>query len=89
MEHVQRQGGNKRIAQGVLLIEVTADGTWFLIPPSAPLVHEQAYLVVGVFLVHDGLVFLDDFLNLQTLAQRPVILVVVEIGGRTLWSVPA
>ena len=68
---------------------MAADGARLLVPPGAPLVYEQAYLAFRVFLVHDGLVLLDNLLYLKAFAQRPVVLVVVELGGRALRSVPA
>ena len=78
MEHVERQSGYEGIAQGVLLIEVAGDGARLLVPPCSPFVDQQRDLLLRVFLVHDGLVLLDDILNLQTLAQRPVVVVAVE-----------
>ena len=89
VEHVERQGCHEGIAQGVLLIQVPRDGAGLLVPPGAPFVHQQVYLVLRVGLIHDGLVLLDDFLYLQTLGQCPVVLLVVELGGRTLRPRPA
>ena len=88
MENVQRECGHESIAKGVLLIEVSGNGAGLFVPPCSPLVNEQSDASLGVFLVHDGLVLLDYFLNLQTFAQRPVVLVVVEVDGRAFRAVP-
>ena len=39
--------------------------------------------MLGISFIHDGLVLLDYILDLQTLTQCPVILVGVELRGRT------
>ena len=89
VEHVEAQRGYEGIAECVLLIQVTGDGAGLLVPPGAPLINEQTDGVLRVFLVHDGLVLLDDLLNLQTLAQSPVILVVVELRSGALRTFPS
>ena len=79
VEHIQREGCHESIAEGILLIEVTGNRARLLIPPCAPLINEQAYLVIRVCLIHDGLMLLDDLFDLKALAERPVILIVVEV----------
>ena len=78
VEHIQRKSCNESIAEGILLIEVTGNRARLLIPPCAPLINEQAYLVIRVCLIHDGFMLLDDFFDLQTLTKRPVILIVIK-----------
>ena len=68
VEHVQAQRSHESVAQGVLLIEVASDSAGLLVPPSTPLIDEQADGVLRILLVHDGLVFFDDLLYLQALA---------------------
>ena len=89
MEHVEREGCHEGVAECILLIEVSGNGTRLLVPPGAPLIDQQSDMALGVFLVHDGLVLLDDLLDLQTLAEGPVVLVVVEVDGRAFRTVPA
>ena len=89
MENVKREGSHESVAQSVLLVQVSGNGTRFLIPPGSPLINEQADASLGIFLVHDGLVLLDHLFNLQAFAQRPVVLVVVEFGGRALRTIPS
>ena len=67
---------------------MTGDGAGLLVPPGAPLVNEQTNLTLWVLLVHNGLVLLDNLLNLQTLAQSPVILVGIKLGSRALRTAP-
>ena len=88
VEHIQRKSCNKSIAESVLLIEVSWNGTRLLIPPCAPLINEQTNLVLWVYLIHDCLVLLNDLFDLQALGKSPIILVVVEIGSSALRSLP-
>ena len=88
MENVEGERSHKSVAQGILLIEVTGDGTRFFVPPGAPFVNHKIYSMVGVFLIHDSFVLLDDLFYLQTFAECPVVLVVVELDSRTLRTIP-
>ena len=81
MEHVERESCHEGVAHGILLVEVAADGAWFLIPPGAPFIDEQTDVLLGVFGVHDGAVLLDDVFDLEAFAERPVVLVVIEFRG--------
>ena len=89
MEDIERQGSDESVTQGVLLIEVSGDCPRLFVPPCSPLIDEQSYRILRVFLIHDSLVLLDDFLNLQTLTQSPVVLVGIEIDGRAFRAIPA
>ena len=88
MEDVQRQRSHKGITQSILLIKMTADGARFLVPPCAPLINEQSHGILRILLVHDGLVALDNLLNLQALTQCPVILIGIKLRCRTLRTIP-
>ena len=89
VEDVQRERGYEGIAQGILLIEMAGNGAGLFIPPCAPFVDEQVDMAFGVFLIHNGNVLLDHLFNLQALAKGPVVLVVVEIGGRAFRAAPS
>ena len=89
VEDVEREGGHEGVAQGVLLVEVSGNGARLLVPPRAPLVEHQGYLLLGVILVHDGAVATDDVLHLAALAQRPVVVFVGKLCGRALATAPA
>ena len=65
MEDIQRQRSHESIAQGILLIQVSADSARLLVPPGTPLINKQTNLSLRVFLVHDSLVFLNHLFNLQ------------------------
>ena len=73
VEHIEREGCHESIAHAVLLIEVTLDGSWFLIPPGSPFIY----------------VLLDDILDAKAFAHGPVVVVVAELGSRTLASAPS
>ena len=88
MEDVQRQSSHESIAHGVLLIQMPLDGSGLLVPPCSPFIYEQTDLLLRVLLVHDGTMLLDDVLNFETLAQRPVVFVVVVDKCRALRAVP-
>ena len=64
LEDIERESSNHGIAHGVLLIEMAADRAGFLIPPGTPFVYEQTDMLVGIFLIHDSTVLLDDILYL-------------------------
>ena len=64
------------------------DSTGLLVPPGSPLINQQADVVLRILLVHDSLVLLDYLLDLQALTQCPVVLIVIEVDGRTLRTVP-
>ena len=50
VEHIECEGCHESIAHTVLLIEVTLDGSWFLIPPGSPFIYEQTDLLLRVSL---------------------------------------
>ena len=89
VEHIEREGCHESIAHAVLLIEVTLDGSRFLIPPGSPFIYEQTNLLLRVSLVHDGFVLLDHVFNAEAFAHGPVVVVVAELGSRTLAAFPA
>ena len=78
LEDVERQSGYHGVAHRILLIEMSADRTRLLVPPSAPLIDHQTDLLLWVFLVHDVAVTLDDVLDLQALGECGVVFVVGE-----------
>ena len=53
VEDIQRNGGDHRVAHGVLLVEEAGIRAGLHLKPGAPLVHDQADALVGVVLVHD------------------------------------
>ena len=84
VEYIQRECCNEGIAHTVLLIEVALDSARLLIPPGSPFVNEEGYLLLWISLVHDSLVLLDDIFYAERLAHGPVVILIVELGGRTL-----
>ena len=80
VEHIERKGSHHGVAHGVLLEEVSAVGSWLMVPPCSPFVHQKADVFFRVFFVHDGTVALDHIFYLKAFAQCPVVLVVVEFG---------
>ena len=88
MEYIQREGCYEGIAKCVLLVQVTRNGAWLLVPPCAPLVDKQTNLTLGILLVHNGLVLLDHLFYLKALAQSPVVLIGIELSGRALRTIP-
>ena len=89
VEDIQRDGCHESIAHGVLLIEVSAHGARLLVPPGSPFVYQESDALLWVFLVHDVAMLLDDVLNLQALAERPVVLIVVVDQSRALRAIPS
>ena len=88
VEHVQGKGCHESIAHGVLLVQVAVDRSRLFVPPSAPFVHHQADLLLRVVFVHDLDMFFDDIFYFEAFAHCPVIVVLVEIRGRSFAAAP-
>ena len=52
-------------------------------------IYEQTDLLLRVSLVHDGFVLLDHVFNAEAFAHGPVVVIVAELGSRTLAAVPS
>ena len=89
MEDIQTQRSHEGIAQGILLVKMTADSTRFFIPPGSPFVYHQANLLFRVIFVHNGNVTLEHIFNFAAFSHRPIIIFVVELRSRTFASTPS
>ena len=85
VKDVEVKRGQERVAQRVLLVEETGVGAGLDVGPDAPLVDDEADLLLGVVLVHDRRVFRDQLLHLERVAQRGEILVLGETGAGALF----
>ena len=56
------------------------------IEPSAPLVKKQVDPVVGIIEIHDSLMILDHFVDLDSLRENIVVVVVSELGGGSFFA---
>ena len=89
MEDVQTQRSHKGIAQGILLVKMTADSTRFFIPPGSPFVYHQANLLLRVIFVHNGNVTLKHIFNFAAFSHCPIVILIVEFRSRTFASTPS
>ena len=89
MEDVQTQRSHKGIAQGILLVKMTADSTRFFIPPGSPFVYHQANLLLRVIFVHNGNVTLEHIFNFAAFSHCPIVILIVEFRSRTFASAPS
>ena len=84
VEDVQGEGGHHGVAHGVLLVQEAGVGAGLHVEPGAPLVHQQAHLVLGVVAVHNLGVLGNYLIHEVGLAQGDVVILLGELRGGAL-----
>ncbi len=88
MEDVERERCDHRIAHRVLLVEVTRIRSRLDIEPGAPLIDQKTDAFRRIHRVHQGNVATDHRLDLERLAQRPIVVVGRELRSRAFAALP-
>ena len=84
VEDVERHRSDHRVTHCVLLIEMARVCAWLYIEPCSPLVEKKVNLSLRVICVHDSLMVLDHFLDLDRLCDHVVPAVDIELCCRAL-----
>ena len=84
VEDIQMESRYHGVPHGVLLIQEAGVGAGLHAKPGAPFVHNQAYSVFGIVLVHDSQVAVDQLFHPLGLHQSDVVHRTVEVQSTSL-----
>ena len=65
------------------------NGAGFFIPPCAPFIKHEGYVLFGVVFVHDGAMLFEYVFYFAAFTHGPVVIVFAELGGCTFASAPS
>ena len=84
VKDVQVYSCNECISYRVLLIQKSRIGSRLTVEPCSPLIHNHAYLVLLVILVHDCFVILDKLIHIESLIKCLIPHLIIEIRCASL-----